>query len=184
MMPSLPIQLRIESIVSSTDRMKQAELCGFSRVPMLNHTGELNAIFCWTSRWVSSASNVSASTTSAKYPSSSPHLRSVDTIRSMSCRMLDSRRGEPSCPRKYFEATTLVASCDQSLGTSMSSCSNTGLTALGLNARGALLPLDLVVRMDAGGGEMPVQRKACTWHRRKPARRRAGWTSVSALLIG
>ena len=66
MIPSLPIQLRIESIVSSTDRMKQAELCGFSRVPMLNHTGELNAIFCCTSRCVSSASNVSPSVGSAK----------------------------------------------------------------------------------------------------------------------
>ena len=38
---------------------------------------------------------------------------------------LPSRRGEPSWPRKYFGATTLVASCDQAFGTSTSSCSNT-----------------------------------------------------------
>src|SRR2546423_35592 len=66
MIPSLPIHDRIESIVSSTERMKQAEHCGFSRVPTLNQTGELNATFWFTSRWVSSASKVSASPASAK----------------------------------------------------------------------------------------------------------------------
>jgi hypothetical protein len=48
MTPSSRYQLRIESIVSSTDRMKQAEACcGTSATPMLNHTGLLNA-----ARWV------------------------------------------------------------------------------------------------------------------------------------
>src|SRR5205814_10221116 len=41
--PSLRIQSRMDSIESSTDRMKQAEHCGFSSNPTLNHTGELNA---------------------------------------------------------------------------------------------------------------------------------------------
>src|SRR4026209_666889 len=35
--PSLVFQERIDSIVSSTDRMKQAEHCGFSSKPTLNH---------------------------------------------------------------------------------------------------------------------------------------------------
>ena len=46
--PSSRYQLRIESIVSSTDRMKQALACwGTPLTPMLNHTGLLNA-----ARWV------------------------------------------------------------------------------------------------------------------------------------
>src|SRR4051812_36883248 len=39
--PSSRYQFRIESIVSSTDRMKQAETCCGDVVPTLNHTGEL-----------------------------------------------------------------------------------------------------------------------------------------------
>src|SRR3954452_19924337 len=39
--PSSLYQLRIESIVSSTDRMKHAETCCGAFVPTLNHTGEL-----------------------------------------------------------------------------------------------------------------------------------------------
>src|SRR6476469_7257997 len=42
--PSSTYQLRIELIVSSTDRMKHAlHCCGVSGTPTLNHTGELNA---------------------------------------------------------------------------------------------------------------------------------------------
>src|SRR3954466_7130905 len=41
-MPSLVFQSRIDSIVSSTDRMKHAEHCGCSSKPTLNQTGELN----------------------------------------------------------------------------------------------------------------------------------------------
>src|SRR6476659_957447 len=43
--PSLVIHSRIESIESSTERMKQALHCGFSSKPTLNHTGELMASF-------------------------------------------------------------------------------------------------------------------------------------------
>src|SRR5829696_1782701 len=42
-LPSLVFQSRIDSIVSSTERMKQAEHCGCSSKPTLNQTGELNA---------------------------------------------------------------------------------------------------------------------------------------------
>src|SRR5215813_12636747 len=41
MIPSLRYQPRIDSIVSSTDRMKQAEHCGRASMPTLNHTGLL-----------------------------------------------------------------------------------------------------------------------------------------------
>src|SRR5689334_20278221 len=50
MKPSFLIQSRIDSISSSTDRMKQAEHCGLSSKPTLNHTGELNAAIWLTSR--------------------------------------------------------------------------------------------------------------------------------------
>ena len=44
MRPSSAYHSRIDSIVSSTDRMKHAEACwGTPATPMLNQTGELNA---------------------------------------------------------------------------------------------------------------------------------------------
>src|SRR5919108_6323458 len=56
----------IEDIESWTELMKQAEHCGFSSMPTLNQTGELNAIFWWTSRWVSSAWKARRSSSLAK----------------------------------------------------------------------------------------------------------------------
>jgi hypothetical protein len=45
--PSFVFQARIDSMVSSTDNKKHAELCGLSSNPTLNHTGELKAaIWC------------------------------------------------------------------------------------------------------------------------------------------
>ena len=41
------------------------------------------------------------------------------------CFTLFSRCGVPRGPRKYFDATTLVANCDQAAGNSMSFCSKT-----------------------------------------------------------
>src|SRR3989338_10506336 len=41
-MPSLRYHSRMESIVSSTERMKQALHCGRFSMPTLNQTGELN----------------------------------------------------------------------------------------------------------------------------------------------
>ena len=68
MIPSWVFQSRIDSIVSSTERMKQAEHCCFpsSRQPTLNHTGLLKAAFWWSRMWVSSASKASASSSDAK----------------------------------------------------------------------------------------------------------------------
>ena len=65
-MPSLVFQSRIDSIVSSTERMKQAEHCGLSSKPTLNQTGELNAASWFTKMWLSSASNACASSADAK----------------------------------------------------------------------------------------------------------------------
>ena len=66
MTPSRRIQSRIDSIESSIERMKQAEHCGFSSNPTLNHTGELNAASWLTRIALSSSSKVTASSSSAK----------------------------------------------------------------------------------------------------------------------
>src|SRR2546426_12434948 len=57
MTPSLRYQPRIESMVSSTERMKQAEHCGFGSAPMLNQTGLLKEAFWRGRRGVSSSLN-------------------------------------------------------------------------------------------------------------------------------
>src|SRR3954464_2090193 len=64
--PSSRYQFRIESIESSTARMKHADTCWGEAVPTLNQTGELNEKYWWTSSQVSSCSNSSASAAPAK----------------------------------------------------------------------------------------------------------------------
>src|SRR4028118_1677797 len=64
--PSSLYQLRMESIVSSTARMKQALTCCGAVVPTLNHTGELNENTWCSSIHVSSCSNSTASSSEAK----------------------------------------------------------------------------------------------------------------------
>src|ERR1700748_441765 len=73
--PSSLYQSRIESIESSTARMKHALTCCGDAVPTLNHTGELNLKHWCSSIQGSSCSNTSASATLAKYPYSSPARR-------------------------------------------------------------------------------------------------------------
>src|ERR1700760_4605496 len=68
MKPSSLYQLRIESIESSTERMKQAETCCGEVVPTLNQTGELKLKTWWMSAYFSSWSKTSASASVAKYP--------------------------------------------------------------------------------------------------------------------
>ena len=83
MTPSSRYQLRIESIWSSTSRMKHAEpCCGTPFTPMLNHTGELNAPIWLMIRCLSSWLKTSASTVSTKYPPVTPQLVIVSTTRS------------------------------------------------------------------------------------------------------
>src|SRR3954463_11893529 len=72
MSPSSRYQFRIESIVSSTARMKQALTCCGASVPTLNQTGELKLNTWCNSMWVSSWSKTSASSAAAKYPYSRP----------------------------------------------------------------------------------------------------------------
>src|SRR3954451_5121803 len=64
--PSSRYQFRIESIVSSTERMKQALTCCGDFVPTLNQTGELNEKYWCSSIQVSSCSKTSASAGVAK----------------------------------------------------------------------------------------------------------------------
>src|SRR5689334_21381382 len=66
MKPSSLYQFRIESIESSTERMKQAETCCGDGVPTLNQTGLLNEKYWCASSQVSSCSNTSASAGLAK----------------------------------------------------------------------------------------------------------------------
>jgi hypothetical protein len=66
MRPSSRYQLRIESISSSTARMKQALTCCGALVPTLNHTGELKLNTWCMSIQVSSCSKISASPSLAK----------------------------------------------------------------------------------------------------------------------
>src|SRR5437763_4757594 len=64
--PSSRYQLRIESIWSSTARMKHAETCCGDVVPTLNHTGELKLKIWWMSAYFSSWLKISASSSLAK----------------------------------------------------------------------------------------------------------------------
>src|SRR3954449_7962430 len=64
--PSSLYQSRIESIESSTDRMKHALTCCGDEVPTLNQTGELKLNTWCSSIHVSSCSKISASAELAK----------------------------------------------------------------------------------------------------------------------
>src|SRR5690625_3086138 len=66
MRPSSLYQFRMESIESSTDRMKHAETCCGLDVPTLNHTGELKLNTWCSSIHVNSCSKTSASASVAK----------------------------------------------------------------------------------------------------------------------
>src|SRR5947209_6489453 len=70
--PSSRYQFRIESMLSSTARMKQAETCCLDAVPTLNQTGELKLNTWWSSIEVSSCSKIVASSSLRKYPCSTP----------------------------------------------------------------------------------------------------------------
>src|SRR6476619_2772723 len=123
--PSVRASVRIESIVSCTELMKQAEHCGAFSKPQLTHTGLLNAPFRYTSRCFRSALNAWRSPSLRKYCCRRAHSLIGSTTRPMSCLTERSRSVEFICPRKYFETTMLVACCDQNLGISTSRCSKT-----------------------------------------------------------
>src|SRR6202008_64675 len=116
--PSVLARFMIESMLSWTELMKHAEHCGLACTPTLNHTGELNAIFCSTSRWVSSSRKIFRDSAVAKEPPSSPQRTIVSTTRAINCRTDVSRSGVLGLPWKYFDTTMFVAVCDQDFGTS------------------------------------------------------------------
>ena len=66
MIPSSLYQLRMDSMESSTLRIKQAETCCGEWVPTLNHTGELKEKYWCSSSQVSSSPKISASRSVAK----------------------------------------------------------------------------------------------------------------------
>ncbi len=67
MTPSVLNQSRMESIESSTERMKHAAACARAPgTPMLNQTGELNDACWWTIRYLSSSEKIAASSPPAK----------------------------------------------------------------------------------------------------------------------
>src|SRR5258706_15617970 len=119
--PSVRVSPMIDSMLSLTELMKHAEHCGFGCTPTLNHTGELKAIFCSTSKWISSSRNASREAASATYPSCSPQRTIVLATRLINCRTEPSRSGVPGFPWKYLLVTMFVAVCDQLFGTSTSS---------------------------------------------------------------
>src|SRR5215203_4927927 len=66
-MPSVRARVRIESIVSWTALMKQAEHCGAFSNPQLNQTGLLKAAFWYTRRCLRSSLNAWSASSDAKY---------------------------------------------------------------------------------------------------------------------
>src|SRR4029453_16401700 len=124
-MPSVLASPRIDSIVWSTELMKQAEHCGAFSKPQLNHTGLLKAAFWLTSRYFRSSLNACSAFSDAKYFCLRAHSVIVLTTRPISCFTERSRSGDPTWPRKYFETTMLVACCDQDFGISTPRCSKT-----------------------------------------------------------
>src|SRR5512145_2507342 len=123
--PSVFASDRIESIVSSTELMKQAEHCGAFSKPQLNHTGLLNAAFWLTSRYFKSSLKACSAASDAKYFCLRAQSVMACTTRPMSCLTERSRSGEPTWPRKYFDTTMFVACWDHALGISTPRCSKT-----------------------------------------------------------
>src|SRR6187401_2446049 len=83
--PSVLASPRIESIVSCTELMKQAEHWGAFSKPQLNHTGLLNAAFWYTRMCFRSSLNACRSSSVAKYLCAPAHSVIVLTTRPMSC---------------------------------------------------------------------------------------------------
>src|SRR3990170_268339 len=91
--PSVLASVRIDSIVSSTELMKQAEHCGAFSNPQLNHTGLLKEAFWYTSRCFRSSLKACRSASDARYRFALAQPVIVSTTRPMSWRTLRSRSG-------------------------------------------------------------------------------------------
>src|SRR4030095_3881047 len=94
--PSVLASVRIDSIVSCTELMKQAEHWGAFSKPQLNHTGLLKAAFWYRSRCFRSSLKAWRSSSLAKYLSLRAQSVMVLTTRPISCLTLLSRSGDAS----------------------------------------------------------------------------------------
>src|SRR5712675_78883 len=97
-MPSVRVSPMIDSMLSCTELMKHAEHCGLDCTPTLNHTGELNAIFCSTSRCVRSSRKASRDSAESKYAPLCPQPTIVSTTRPINWRTDVSRCGVSGFP--------------------------------------------------------------------------------------
>src|ERR1700675_3141048 len=73
-MRSVRASVCVESIVSCTELMKQAEHCGAFSKPQLNQTGLLNAAFWYTRMCFRSSLNADRSSSLAKYLFERAHI--------------------------------------------------------------------------------------------------------------
>ena len=172
MTPSSVYQLRIESIESSTARMKQADpCCGTPFTPMLNQTGELNAAFWWMMRCLSSAANVSASSSSSKYPSFRPQVLIVSTTRSATCLSDHSRSAVPEGPPEVLLGED-VRGVQAPRGGHLDAELLEGHRPVAVvgDPRIASLPDDLVIRVDTRLGEVSTNAE------RRPLRSDGHWS--------
>ncbi len=147
-------------IESSTELMKHALHCGFASMPTLNQTGELNAIFWWTSRWVSSALKVARSSSRGEVALGlGPGRDRVDDP-------VDELADAGLALRGVEVAAEVLA--DHDVGGELRPerrdldvlLLEDALAALGADAGGPVLPRDLVVGMDPGRRPAALERQA------------------------
>jgi hypothetical protein len=122
--PSSTYQLRIESILSSTDRMKQALACwGTPGTPMLNHTGRVERRPLGDEEVLELvAEGLGLVVVDEVAALDAPLGDGVDHPVDDLLERLTRARGA-GVPRKYFWATMLVALSDHVVGNSTPSCS-------------------------------------------------------------
>ena len=153
-------QSAIDSIESSTWRMKHADACcARPGTPMLNHTGELKDAFCVTRMCLSSALNVSRSSSVAKRPCSTPHVgdRVDDAVDDLLDRPLTRRRVE--LPAEVLLGDD-VRRVQRPVGRELDVVLlEADLARVGHDLRVAALPLDLVVGVHPGRGEQAGDRE-------------------------
>ena len=164
-MPSVRASVRIESIVSCTELMKQAEHCGAFSKPQLNQTGLLNAAFWYTRMCFRSSLNACRSSSLAKYLLGARPLR--DRVDDAADELLDAALalGRADLAAEVLrddDVGRLLRPEPRDLDVALL---EHDLAALVADDGRAQLPLDLVERIDAGFGEEPRERQA------RPARR-------------
>ena len=121
--PSLVFQSRIDSIVSSTERMKQAQHCGLSSKPDVEPDRRVERRHLVQQDVGELGLEGVAVLLGGEVAALASPAAIVPATRPIICLTERSRAGVPSWPRKYFWATMLVAFCDQLFGNSTPRCS-------------------------------------------------------------